>query len=443
MWTLLPCRAKVTSSLATKITFIQISPTSFSPPTDVTLKLSDGSIDAHKMILAAVSPVFERMFYGNFKEGQSKDVDLPKDSYKTMRLLIDTIYKGSCEVDNLDDTIPLMEVMDRYQINKVPLKHMCGEPVLSQLDSSNYLTLLPKYVSVMSEESHKKAADKVMSFTNNDFVTKFDETKDLPEEVMLPLLKSYGITQPEINVFEFLVKWHNYQTKDLGMSLQLTTQLFQCVRYFLILPQLLSSKVIANSLADRQLVAKAFDYLYNSPSPLGSYGDGSHQLPPEQFSELSSCSIRTQWISNTNVSLKPVLLDRYDVSFYPCNVAVNSFAVKSMPLSSGMHSFCLSNLSFTVTSGQGQILNINSQISIAIFDKHDRYLDIHPVLCNDILISLYIHDDDLFVKFIEGGKVKSTTTTSGESPFVICICNSEPYSGGNHLSSFSICHSLN
>ena len=43
---------------------------SLSAPYDVTLKLSDGEvIKAHKMILAAVSPVFNGMFYGNFKEG--------------------------------------------------------------------------------------------------------------------------------------------------------------------------------------------------------------------------------------------------------------------------------------------------------------------------------------------------------------------------------------
>ena len=65
------------------------------------------------------------------------------------------------------------------------------------MDSSNHLTLLPKYVSVMSEEGHKKAADKVMSYTNNNFVNKFDQTKDLPEEVMLPLLNSYTTIQPE------------------------------------------------------------------------------------------------------------------------------------------------------------------------------------------------------------------------------------------------------
>ena len=46
-----------------------------------------------------------------------------------------------------------------------------------------------------------------MSYTDNDFITKFDETKDLPEEVVLCLLKRNEITCHDIDIFSFLVKW--------------------------------------------------------------------------------------------------------------------------------------------------------------------------------------------------------------------------------------------
>jgi len=83
-------------------------------PSDVTLKLSSGSIEAQKMMLAFISPVFERMFYGNFKEAKSKIVDLPNDSYKIMKLLLDIVFEESCEMESLDDVIPLMEVVECY-----------------------------------------------------------------------------------------------------------------------------------------------------------------------------------------------------------------------------------------------------------------------------------------------------------------------------------------
>ena len=101
------------------MTLNQIYASSFSAPTDVTLKLPEGNIDAHKMILAAVSPVFERMFYGDFKEGKSRTADLPVDKYKIFKMLIDFIYNGSCKLECMDDILPLVEVMDRYQMKKM------------------------------------------------------------------------------------------------------------------------------------------------------------------------------------------------------------------------------------------------------------------------------------------------------------------------------------
>ena len=118
-------------SYSTEVTKIQnelglicISSESFTPSTDVTFKFSDGrSIKAHGMILAAVSPVFDRMFYGDFKEGKSKEVDLPAESYNSTKLLIDFIHTRTCEIESLDDIVPLMELFDRYQINKAPIQH--------------------------------------------------------------------------------------------------------------------------------------------------------------------------------------------------------------------------------------------------------------------------------------------------------------------------------
>ena len=126
---------------------------------DVILKLPGGSIDAHRSILAAVSPVFEKLFYGDAKEGKSMTIDLPKDNYNTMNMLIDFVYRGSCELKNRHDTFPILEAFDQYQINKVPFYYMCSEVILEKLDSSNYLTLLPKFASVMSEEGTRKAAN--------------------------------------------------------------------------------------------------------------------------------------------------------------------------------------------------------------------------------------------------------------------------------------------
>ena len=113
------------------------------------------------------------------------NVELPADTHRIMKLFIDFVYNGDCKLDDMDDVLLLNEVMDRYQLRKGAFYHMCGRIILAKLDPSNYLTLLPKFVSVLNELDVKKATDKVICCTKSGFVGKFNEIKDLPEEVLL------------------------------------------------------------------------------------------------------------------------------------------------------------------------------------------------------------------------------------------------------------------
>ena len=416
------CSSRISDSLPCKLTLIQISSSSFSLPTDVTLKLHDGSIDAHRMILAAVSPIFERMFYGDFKEGKSVTVDLPKDSSKMMKLLIDFVYCGNCELNNLDDILPLLEVFGRYQINKIPFYHSCSEFILENLDSSNYLVLLPKFAGVMSEEGIRKAANKVMHYTNNDFIAKFDSTRDLPEQVLLQLLQM-DITNHEADVFDFLVKWHDYQTKDLGRTLKLTHQLFCYVRYSLIIPQILSSRVVARcDLVNNQLIGDAYHYIYNSCKPLGEYDSSECSLEPASPSlRKPRCSLEIKWLPySSNITMQYDKSDNWMVSFYGHAVP---FFIKSTPLKNGIYAFSVLNIA-PLRHGYTYTLP-NGAISVVVSTQCDRRLYSYTLI-SPSLVTVYVHDEYLFLKLIEGDKVKSTTTIHGTDPFNICICNMMP-----------------
>ena len=79
------------------------------------------------MILAAVSPVFEKMLYGNFKESGLSEVNLLEDNCKNIKMLIDFVFTGGCQVKSVDDIFLLAELIERYQINKLPLYHLCGK----------------------------------------------------------------------------------------------------------------------------------------------------------------------------------------------------------------------------------------------------------------------------------------------------------------------------
>ena len=398
---------------------MQISP-SFSVPTDITFKLSDGKIDAHKMILAAVSPVFEKMFYGDFKEGKSSEISLPSDNYKVMKILIDCVYNGKCEMSSLDDIIPLLEVVDRYQINKVPFQHMIGETVLAKLNSSNYLTLLPKFADVMSEEANRKAAEKVIRYTKYDF-TKDCNSHLLPEEILLPLLLMFNLSCYDLEIFDFLVRWYNYQANTLGRSMQLTSKLFRCVRYSLIIPQMLISKVAGCDIVDKQLISDAMRYIYTSTRPLGEYSSDEPCKPtPVQLSRKPDIGSKIEWVASTGISIE---YNSVNVGYVTgtCGALSNDKYVvaKSKPLSDGVYSFGVSDVR-CIQSHYGGSYSFEVCFAITKSTVPGTHL-YSNCLEKSSLVSLYVYGGHLFAKYIVRQTVVSTYTSSDLGPFCIHI----------------------
>ena len=113
-------------------------------------------------------------------------------------MLLDTLFKGSCEMDSLDDIIPLMEVLERYQIKKELIQQRCDEAILAQLNS-NILDKLSTLVNVMSEESIKKAVDITMMHCKKNF-TQF---RHLPEKILCHLLQRNDIATSEIDIYRY------------------------------------------------------------------------------------------------------------------------------------------------------------------------------------------------------------------------------------------------
>ena len=409
------CRDKIVCSLQSKLNVLQISRGSFPVPTDVTLKLSDGNIDAHKIILAGVSPVFERMFYGDFKEGKSSEIALPSDSYKVIKLLIDFVYNGKCEVSRLDDLLPLLEVLDRYQMNKIPFQHLISEAVLAKLCSSNYLTLLPQFASVMSDEGNRKAAGEVIKYIKGNIIGIIqDDIVSLPEEVLLPLLQTCCLQCYDLDVFNFLVKWHNYQTKTLNKSLKLTAQIFRCIRYSLIIPQILTSTVARCDLVDKQLISEAIDYIYNANYQLGAYNDENPCKPTAvQFSRKPELGSKIEWVACDGVTIAYKHVNQSYISGNCCALSNNEYViVKSKPLDDGIYSFSVSDVHSSCN-------NITLRMCFSITQSSMPEVNLYANRFQQPnLVSLYVRCDFLFVKYIVG-RVVSAFTTSVRGP--LCI----------------------
>ena len=384
-------------------------------PTDVTLKLSDGSINAHKMMLAMVSPVFEKMLFGGFKEGKLDEVNLPTDNYRIFSLLLSAIFNESCEMESLDDIFSLMEVAERYQINKAPLQQMCSEAILSELNYYTYLTILPKYASLMNDDSLRKAAGKVVLSTKNTWIKDFDKAKILPEEVLLFLLNRKDIPCSELDTYRYLVKWYKYQRINLGKALQLTTQLFRCIRYSLIFPQVLLTEVASCQLVDKQTLTKALSFIYTSCDPLekcydiDDYDDDCKQTIDSRKLCHSLQLDYMKWVEfygvNINFSEKIISIN------FAFNKKGQQFPIVKMELKkNGIYSFCTHS--------------VNIALSILIIDQsNSNKVLINSDLPKSSLITLQVYGGDVFIKVIDkqSKKVKSNSYCSGSLPFSMQI----------------------
>ena len=292
----------------------------------------------------------------------------------------------------------------------------------------------------MSEEANKKAAEKVINYIGYDF-TKNCNSKLLPEEVLLPLLLMIPLSCYDLQIFDFLVNWYKHQTESLGKSLQLTSKLFRCVRYSLIIPQLLFSYVARCDFVDQQLVSDAIRYLYTSAHPLGEYSsDDSCKPTPVQLSRKPEIGSKIEWIASNSISIK---YNHVNVGYVDgtCGALSNSeyIVAKSKPLSDGIYSFSVNGV-ILLKKYMRDTFEVCFAITKSTVPGKHLYSN---CLEKSSPVTLYVYGNYLFAKCVAHKAVASTFTSTAAGPFYVHIFTSkdaiEPCSADD---SFSFCISV-
>ncbi|XP_052200747.1 BTB/POZ domain-containing protein At1g21780 [Diospyros lotus] len=107
---------------------------------DVTINASDGTLRAHKAILAASSPVFQSMFLHNLKEKESSIIDIEDMSQEACMALLSYLYGIIRQEDFWKHRLALLGAANKYDI--ADLKDSCEESLLEDLNSGNVLERL-------------------------------------------------------------------------------------------------------------------------------------------------------------------------------------------------------------------------------------------------------------------------------------------------------------
>lgn len=104
---------------------------------DVTINTSDGSLQAHKAILSASSPVFHSMFQHDLKEKESSTVEIEDMTSESCLALLRYLYGTISQEDFWRQRLSLLGAANKYDI--IDLKDACEDSLLEDINSGNVL----------------------------------------------------------------------------------------------------------------------------------------------------------------------------------------------------------------------------------------------------------------------------------------------------------------
>ncbi|XVE80617.1 hypothetical protein DITRI_Ditri14bG0153700 [Diplodiscus trichospermus] len=108
--------------------------------TDITINASNGSIGAHRAVLAARSPVFCSMFSHNLQEKELSTVNISDMSIEACQAFLGYIYGNIKHEEFLTHRLALLRTADKYDISD--LKEACHESLVEDIDTKNVLERL-------------------------------------------------------------------------------------------------------------------------------------------------------------------------------------------------------------------------------------------------------------------------------------------------------------
>ncbi|KAK1417980.1 hypothetical protein QVD17_27116 [Tagetes erecta] len=108
--------------------------------TDIIINASNGSIGAHRAIMAARSPVFKTMFSHDLKEKEMSVINISDMSIESCQVFLNYIYGNIIDQDFFTHRLDLLRAADKYDVTD--LKEACHESLLDDIDANNVLERL-------------------------------------------------------------------------------------------------------------------------------------------------------------------------------------------------------------------------------------------------------------------------------------------------------------
>ncbi|KAK9080711.1 hypothetical protein SSX86_000469 [Deinandra increscens subsp. villosa] len=139
--------------------------------TDIIICASNGTIGAHRAVLAARSPVFHSMFSHNLKEKELSVINIADMSIEACQAFLSYVYSNIKHQEFIDHRLDLLRAADKYDVSD--LKDACEESLMEDIDTKNVLERL------QSASMYRLPKLKMCCFQ---YLVKFGKIFDIREE---------------------------------------------------------------------------------------------------------------------------------------------------------------------------------------------------------------------------------------------------------------------
>lgn len=196
---------------------------------DVVLQVHGERLSAHRAILAARSPMFHAMFFGQMRESAAEEVEVNTFAPATMKLLLRFVYSGSVEDVRLEDMVPLMACADHYGVSALT------DAISRHLQDSISPETACVVLALARTYKQESIVERYLSFilTHAQQVMKTEGFLDLDVSVLTKVLEADDARIEEIDLFKALVRWYRHWAKEpqAAANERQAEKLFGSVRY--------------------------------------------------------------------------------------------------------------------------------------------------------------------------------------------------------------------
>mmetsp|Transcript_91096 Transcript_91096/g.253647 ORF Transcript_91096/g.253647 Transcript_91096/m.253647 type:complete len:286 (+) Transcript_91096:72-929(+) len=124
---------------------------------DCTVECGSETMNCHRAVLS-LSPVFQRMFESNMREGLENCINITDAEPHIVKLFLQFIYIGTIPIKH-EDLVPLMVLADKYEMED--LCQMTATRVVEQIDENNVIDVVKQLRPFLERPSFQPVVGKL------------------------------------------------------------------------------------------------------------------------------------------------------------------------------------------------------------------------------------------------------------------------------------------